>query len=261
MDLTVNGSDVFAATGGRPFDAAEASVVLLHGAGMDHTIWSLQSRYFAHHDRALLAVDFPGHGRSGGDALGSIDAMADWIIALLDAAGVKTAALAGHSMGGFAALETAARAPGRVRALALLGIGAKLPVHPDLVASAKAGEHLAFELITSWGFDTAAHFGGHTSPGMWMMDGAVRLLERSPPGALHADLEACNDYGDALDAASRVRCPTLLLLGEGDRMKPPAKGRLAELIADCRTVVLERCGHMMMVERPDATTDALSEIL
>ena len=261
MDLTVNGASVFAATGGRPFDAVSPAVVLLHGAGMDHTIWSLQARYLAHHGRALLAVDFPAHGRSGGAVLTSIDAMAEWVLGLLDAAGTETAALAGHSMGGFAALAAAARAPGRVRALALLGVGAGLPVHPDLLAAAKAGEHVAFDLITAWGFGRAAHVGGHTQPGLWMMDGGMRLLERCAPGVLFADLEACNAYKGAAEAAAKVRCPTMLLLGDDDRMTPPVRGRLAAGIGDCHSVVLERCGHMMMVERPDATTDALSQIL
>jgi pimeloyl-ACP methyl ester carboxylesterase len=69
MELTVNRRKVFAATGGRPFDAALPTVIFLHGAGMDHTVWALQTRYFAHHGQGVLAVDLPGHGRSGGSAL------------------------------------------------------------------------------------------------------------------------------------------------------------------------------------------------
>jgi len=91
MNLTVNGKDVLAATGGREFDTSLPSVVLIHGAGFDHSIWALHSRWFAHHGFALLAPDLPGHGRSKGPALNTIAEMADWTAALLDAAGATKA--------------------------------------------------------------------------------------------------------------------------------------------------------------------------
>ncbi len=261
MELTVNGHTVFAATGGKPFDRSQPAAVLIHGAGMDRTVWSLQARYFAHHGRSVAAADMPGHGRSGGELLTSIEAMADWIEALIDALGVEQVALAGHSMGAFAVLEAAARAPEKVRGLAILGIGATFDVHDDLLIAAKANDKLAFDLVTSWGFGTAGHMGGHTSPGLWMMDGGVRLMERAPAGALYADLNACNVYTGTLDAAAKIACPTLLLLGNRDRMTPPTSAQLAAAIPDCRTVTLDGCGHMMMIEQPDPTTDTLATVL
>src|SRR5208282_6918113 len=98
---------------------------------MDHTVWTLQTRYFAHHGRSVLAVDLPGHGRSEGPQPGSIEGYAEWMARLIEAAGAARAALAGHSMGALIALEAAARAPERVSALALLGVAARMPVHPD----------------------------------------------------------------------------------------------------------------------------------
>jgi pimeloyl-ACP methyl ester carboxylesterase len=261
MELTVAGHKVFAATGGRPFDPDQPSAILLHGAGMDRTVWSLQARYFAHHGRSVAAVDLPGHGRSEGALLTSVDAMADWIADVIDALGVEKVALAGHSMGGFAVLAAAARAPEKVRGLALLGIGATFAVHPELLAAAKANDGLAYHLVTSWGFGTAGHVGGHTSPGLWMMDGGVRLLERALPGALYADLNACDEFKETLDRAANVACPTLLLLGDRDRMTPPSTKQLADAITGCRTVTLEGCGHMLMIEEPDQTTDALATVL
>jgi len=119
MKLSVNGLEAFVATGGRPFDASLPTVVFLHGAGFDHTAWALHDRWFAHHGFAVLAPDLPGHGRSEGPPLPSIGEMADWAIALLDAAGVDGAHLVGHSMGSLIALEAAARHPERVTALSL----------------------------------------------------------------------------------------------------------------------------------------------
>jgi pimeloyl-ACP methyl ester carboxylesterase len=262
MEIAVDGEAVFAHTGGRPFDPGRPVLVLLHGAGMDHTAWFMQTRYFAHHGFSVLAVDLPGHGRSGGRALGSVAALADWTAALLDVVGAEKAVLAGHSLGALAALETAARHPGRVRAVALLGVAAVMPVHPDLLAAAGADDHLAFDLVNDWAHGRGAHVGRHKTPGLWMMGGCVRLLERSRPGALHADLRACDDYKTAPEAAAGIRCPALLLLGDGDQMAAPKAARLlAERIANCRTVVLADCGHMMMTEQPDATIDALRDFL
>ncbi|MFQ5776278.1 MAG: alpha/beta fold hydrolase [Kiloniellaceae bacterium] len=262
MQLVVDGRAVFAATGGRPFDPEPPAVVFLHGAGMDHTIWALQARYFAHHGRTALAVDLPGHGRSEGPGLDGIAAMAGWLVRLLDAAGLREAALAGHSMGALVALAAAAALGARVRALALLGGAPRMPVHPDLLAAAQAGDRLAFDLVTSWGHGPAGHLGGNRAPGLWLMGGAERLLERGAPGVLYRDLAACDAYADAAEAAARVACPCLLVLGAEDRMTPARAGqKLAEMIPGARVTMIPACGHMMMLEKPDRTLDALKTIL
>lgn len=262
MDIQVDGRRVFAATGGRPFDPAVAPVVLLHGAGMDHTAWGLQTRWLAHHGRSVLAVDLPGHGRSEGPGLASIADLAGWTVALLDAAGVAVAAVAGHSMGALVALAAVAAAPGRFRSLALLGVTPDMPVHPDLIAAARAGGLLAPELMNAWGFGTRAQLGGHRAPGLWMVGGGIRLVALTEPETLATDLEACAAYGGGLAAAGQVRCPSLLLLGEDDRMTPASRARpLQQAIAGLRVITLPGAGHMMMVERPDETLAALAEIL
>ena len=258
--MAVDGKRVFAATGGRPFDPGQPTVLFIHGAGMDHTVWALQTRYFAHHGRSVLAVDLPGHGRSSGALLRSVGAMASWIVHVLDAAVVQSAALVGHSMGALIALEVAASAPGLARSLALLGVADRMPVHPDLQAAADGNRRLGAELVSSWGHGRSGHLGGNPAPGLWMMGGSQQLLERAPAGALAADLAACNAYDGALAAAARVACPTLLLLGALDRMTPPAKAKpLADAIRRARTVILPAAGHMLMSERPDAVIDALRE--
>jgi pimeloyl-ACP methyl ester carboxylesterase len=262
MDLVVDGRNVFVSSGGRPFDPVHPTVVFLHGAGMDHTEWMLQARYFAHHGRGVLAVDAPGHGRSQGPALRTVPDLAAWVVKVLDAATVERAALVGHSMGALVALETAARAPARVWALGLLGVATRMPVHPDLQKAADANERAAVDLVASWGFGRRAHLGGAKAPGSWMLGSGVRLLERAPDGALAAGLAACNAYTGALEAAAKVTCPTLLLLGEIDRMTPPAGARdIGAKIPGARTVVLPQAGHMLMVEDPDRTIDALGEII
>lgn len=258
MELQINDQRVYVYTGNRPARSEQATLVFLHGAGMDHTVWLLQSRYFAHHGYTVLVVDLPGHGRSGGEALESITAMADWSVALLDTLEVQQAALVGHSMGSLIALETAARYPGRVRKLALLGTAVPMSVGPPLLAAAQNNQHAAIDMITLWGLGTRAQLGGNRVPGLWMMGSTERLLERAAPGVLYRDLNACNDYSHGLESAARVTCPAWLILGEGDRMAPPRATReLIQRLPDGHTVVLSDCGHMMMMEQPDRTLDAL----
>jgi len=262
MMVTVDGHEVFAATGGRPFDPKLPAVVFVHGAGMDHTVWALQTRYFAHHGRTVLALDLPGHGRSGGKALASIEDMAAWLGRFLDAAGLKEAALAGHSMGALAALAATAILPGRVRALALLGAAPRMPVHPDLLAAAKENRHLAVELVTSWGHGAAGHLGGNRAPGLWLLGGAERVLERCPPGVLYVGLAACDTYTRAMEAAAKVSCPCRVITGDGDLMTPAKAGaKLAAAIEGAQVTLIEGCGHMMMLENSDETLDALRKVL
>lgn len=258
MKLEVDGRAVFATTGGVAFDPGKPAVIFLHGAGFDRTAWRLQTRWFAHHGRSVLAVDFPAHGRSEGPMLASIAAMADWVAALVDATGVGKAALVGHSMGALVALDCAARHGGKVRALALCGVAAEMPVHPEMLESAKANTLKVQELMTFWGIGNALHKGGMVSPGLWLRRESLAVLVGNRPDVIHADLAACNAYKDAIARAAEIKCPTMLVLGDGDLMTPAAKAKpLAAAIAGAKTVVLPDCGHFMMVERPDETLDAL----
>ena len=244
MQLQVQGEPVYAYTGGKPLDANLPAVVFLHGAQLDHSVWALQSRYFAHHGHGVLAVDLPGHGRSGGAPLASIAAIADWIAALLDAAGLARAALVGHSMGSLAALVAASRHPERVARIALLGTAVPMPVSRALLDAARLDEPRAISMINAWSHSPRAHVGGNTAPGMWLYGTAQRLMERSPPGVLHNDLSACNAFSFGAGDAARVRCPLLILCGARDQMTAPRAARaLARLSSRGRGVERRRPGR------------------
>src|ERR1700721_857467 len=151
MQLSVDGVDTFVATGGRPFDKSLPSVVMLHGAGFDHSTWALHTRWFAHHGFAVLAPDLPGHGRSSGKPLPTIADMADWTAALIEASGATKAKLVGHSMGSLIALETAARHPAKISGLSLIGTAAIMTVGPDLLKAAEANDQVAIDMVSIWG--------------------------------------------------------------------------------------------------------------
>ena len=262
MHLDVDGHSVYAYTGTREIDASKPTVIFVHGAGNDHSVFALQSRYFAWHGMNVLAVDLPRHGRSAGAALASVEAIAEWLHALVGAVRVDRVALVGHSMGSLAALECAARYPNRVAKLALLGPSSPMPVHDDLLAAAEANDHVAYDLINNWSFSPTAQLGANEMPGFWMLGNAMRLLERSQPGVLSNDLLACHRYANGLAAAAKVRCPTLVILAARDVMTPLRNSTaLIAALADVTTVSLPETGHAMMAERPGEVLDALRAFL
>ena len=255
MRITVDGHPVFVGTGsGHP--AADApAVVFLHGAAHDHTVWVMPARFFARHGRRVLAPDLPGHGRSGGPALETIEALADWLARLLDAVGVTTATIVGHSMGALIAQAFAIRHPARTRAIVFLGVSAPMPVTERLLNAAKANESSATDMANGWSHSARGKLGGNPNPGMWMLGGGARLIERSGPSVHYADLAACNAFKSD---PSQVAVPTLVIVGDADQMTPARAGRdVAARIPHARLVTLVGCGHAMLSEQPNEVLDAL----
>ena len=262
MNFTVDGKQAFAYSAAHAIDAGRPTVAFLHGAGLDHSWFGLQSRYFGYHGRNVLALDLPGHGRSEGAPLASVEAMADWVVRVLDSLGLGKAALVGHSMGALIALECAARHPARVERIALIGVAYPMKVSEAFLEAARRNEHDAFDMSTIWGHAAQVPLASNPNPGMWMYGDTLARLERLAPGVLHTDLEACNGYAAGLESAARVKCPALFLLGRRDVMTPPkAAAALAQAIPGSRTVQIGSSGHSLMAEAPDAVLDALIEFL
>jgi len=249
-NLSVRGENVRVAGVLPDADANAPITLLVHGAGMDHTVWSPVTAAFTEAGRPWLAVDLPGHGGSAGSLLGSISEMADWLAGVVGELGDAAVIAAGHSMGALVVLELAARHPGKIQAAALLGVAAQMPVHPDLLAMAQANDPKASALIAKWGVGARAQ--GDVAPQV------AACVTGAPAGALHADFVACDAYRDAEAMAAQVACPMLLLLGEEDRMTPPDKAEpLVRAAQDSRRTVLPETGHMMMLEAPGACAEAL----
>jgi pimeloyl-ACP methyl ester carboxylesterase len=262
MDLTVQGRMAFAYTGGKAFDPRLPCVVFVHGAELDHSVWVLQSRYLAHHGHGVLAVDLPAHGRSEGPPRASIEAIADWVVALLDAAGVKQATLIGHSMGALVALDCAARHRARVSRIALLGAAFPMRVSDELLSATRDDEPLAQDMVNIWSHATYAHYPSNPGPGFWVRGENLRLMQRQNPGVMHVGFKACNDYAAGAERAAQVACPVLFILGRRDVMTPARSGReLAKAIRGARVVEIDACGHNSMAEKPDHVLDALIAFL
>ena len=263
MLLDVNGRTAYAYTAGSA--PGKTAIVFIHGAQNDHSVWTAQARTLAHQGHHVLAVDLPGHGRSAGPALATVEEMATWLLDLLDAAGIDRAVLAGHSMGSLVALEAASRAGARVRALALVGSTWPMKVSDALLETARTNEAAAIDMVNLWSHAAIAPAAPSRPQGVWLAGASRRLMQRlsqvNPDRLFHTDFVACNTYANGGAAAQAVACPTLFVQGRRDVMTPPrsAQGFVAA-IPHARVVAVD-CGHALMTERPDEVNAALADFV
>ena len=272
MKLDVHRNEAYAYTGGKPFDAALPCVVFIHGALHDHSAWTLLARWCAHHGHGVLALDLPGHGRSAGPAPGSVQAAADWVLAVLSAAGVDQpaqATLVGHSMGSLIALEAAARAPTRVGRLVMVGTAYPMKVSQALLDTARDAPLQAIDMVNAFSIGTLAAKPSYPGPGMWLHGSNRALMRRvlAGPNAsacevnlFHHDFSVCDRYTNGLQAAAGVACPVTMVLGAMDQMTPPRSTREIAAALKARVVSLPS-GHHLMGEAPDGLLAALRDAL
>jgi pimeloyl-ACP methyl ester carboxylesterase len=264
MKLDVNGRSAHIYTGGKPFDPTLPCIVFVHGALHDHSVWTLLARWFAHHGHGVLAVDLPGHGQSYGPPLPSVEATADWLLALLDAADVQQAALAGHSMGSLIALEAAARAPQRVPRLIMIGTAYPMKVSDALLSTAREQPLKAIDMVNAFSISTHAAKPSYPGPGMWLHGSNRALMRRTLASGgttdgrnlFEHDFRVCDAYAGGLEAAARVTAPVTFVLGRHDQMTSPKSTRDIAAALKAKLVTLDS-GHNMMAEAPEAMLEAV----
>ena len=262
MRIMVHNHEIFASTGGREFDPTGPVLLFIHGSGQSHLTWVLQGRFFANRGWQVLAPDLPGHYLSGGNALSSIELMADWCADLLTSAGVKTAAIIGHSQGGLVALELARRYPQRVTKLAIIASAMAIPVHDSLLDMATNTEEKAATAMVAWGHDAIGHAHDHTMPGQSHLGYGEKVMGQNPTGVLLTDLTACNQYKDGEVAAKAVACPSICILAERDKMTPAKFGKaLGDVLPDNQTHIINGAGHFVHSEKPVETNMLLRSFL
>lgn len=254
MELDVRGAKTYAATGGKDFDPALPTVLFVHGSGLDHRSWALQTRWFAFHGFSVLAPDFPGHSMSAGEPLETIEDMGVWLNEFMDAAGAKSAHVVGHSQGLLCALELAKKHPEKVKSLSAIGTAASIPVNPALIETAKKSAYSAAEMMIQWGFGETAHMGESAVPGMQPMAIGRQIMGRNP---VAQDLQACADYGAGAQIAASLDIPAHVVLGGADRMTPIKGGLALAEHLKAGTTILKNNGHMLPIEAPRQCLDAL----
>lgn len=270
MELTVNGSTTYCYTGGKAFDAARPTVVFLHGVLNDHSVWGLQSRYMANHGWNVLAADLPGHCRSAGEAPSSVEEGADFVAGLLDAAGLKRAALVGHSWGSLIALEAASRLGERVSHLVLVGTAAPMKVSAPLLEASLHDTEKAIHMISVFSRATLAPPPSTLGPGTWVWGASKalnrRVLRSNPEvNVFHRGFKACDSYANGEAAIAKITCPVQFILGRQDQMTLPRAAQplveKAKAAGKSVQVTYVPMGHHQMTESPDETLAALHGFL
>jgi pimeloyl-ACP methyl ester carboxylesterase len=270
MYLQVHNASTYCYTGGKAFDAAKPTAVFVHGVLNDHSVWALQSRYLAHHGWNVLAVDLPGHCRSKGQAPSTVEEAADFVGALLDAAGVQRAALVGHSWGSLIAMEAAARLKERITHAVLVGTAFPMKVSPALIEASLNKPEKALGLVNVFSRSTLAAPPSALGPGTWVYGAGMalgrRVLRSNPQVNLfHRGFVACDRYAGGEAAMPTLTCPVLFLLGGMDQMTQPkaAQGliKTAKEAGKTVQVVSLPVGHHQMTETPDLTLFAIRDFL
>ncbi|MFN9806656.1 MAG: alpha/beta fold hydrolase [Betaproteobacteria bacterium] len=258
--------DLYAYTGGKPFDPARLCVVFLHGAQHDHSVWILQSRALAHRGLAVLALDLPGQGRSAGPLEPSVEGIAGRVAAALAPLANPGFVLVGHSMGSLIALELAALLGPRVLGVALIGSAFPMRVSDALLAATRDDPAAAMQMINVWSHSASiAPFAprpGAPGPGFNIVWQNLRLMQhierRNGPDVLPTDFAACNAYAAGTERAAALACPALFVIGAADQMTPPKAARaLIDACRDRSVVTLPATGHALMTENPDGVRRAL----
>ena len=270
MYLTVNSHKTYCYTGGKALDAAKPTIVFIHGVLNDHSVWGLQSRYLANHGWNVLAVDLPGHCKSEGDVPSSVEEAADFVVALLDAAGVASAALVGHSWGSLIALEAASKLKAGASHLVMVGTAYPMKVSTALLDASLNEPMKALQMINMFSRSTLAPPPSALGPGTWVYGASMalgrRVLASNPKvNVFHIGFKACDNYANGEQAIANITCPVLFVLGEQDQMTQAkaAQTLIEKARSSGKTVKVETLavGHHQMTEAPEETLFAIFKFI
>lgn len=228
-------------------------VVLLHGAGGTHLFWPSELRRLPGY--RVYALDLPGHGKSGGRGLQSIEAYTQAVYEWMMATGLHSMVVVGHSMGAAVVLSLALDHPEIVLGLGLVGAAGRLRVAADLLQNASNQTTLqnAINLILERSFSQSA-------PPAFVAQAGRRLVE-TRMSVLYGDFLACDDF-NVSDRLGEVRAPSLVVVGEEDQMTPLRQARqLAENLPGATLAVIPGAGHMVQLEKPREIAAVVSGFL
>jgi len=235
---------VFVSTGGMDFDKEKPSILLIHGSGLTHIVWSLHEQFYTSQGYNVLSVDLPGHGNSEGSSIKSIEEISNWIKSLMTVLNIPKITIAGHSQGCLVGIDFAARYANLLSSLVLIAGSYKMPVNQDLIDLAEAGDEKAVLLMMKWGYEgSKAFIGGN--PVKKIINSSREIRE-----VLSVDLKACNNYKGGKESLEKINCPTLCIFGDLDKMVPLKVGtNMSALIKNSETKVISNCGHMIIFEK------------
>jgi len=247
---------VFVSTGGMDFDEEKSSILLMHGSGLTHIVWSLHEQFYASQGFNILSVDLPGHGNSEGPSLKSIEEISDWVKSLMNVLDIKKIIIIGHSQGCLVGIDFASRYPNLINDLVLVAGSYKMPVNQDLIDYAEAGDEKAILLMMKWGYEgSKAFIGGN--PVKKIINSSREIRE-----VLAVDLNACNNYKSGKESLEKINCPTLCIFGDLDKMVPLEVGnKMASMIKNSEKKIINNCGHMIIFEKAFEMRKIVKEFL
>ena len=247
---------MFVSTGGMDFDKEKPSILLMHGSGLTHIVWSLHEQFYASQGFNILSVDLPGHGNSEGPSLKSIEEISDWVKSLMNVLNIKKIIIIGHSQGCLVGIDFASRYPNLINSLVLVAGCYKMPVNQDLINYAEAGDEKAILLMMKWGYEgSKAFIGGN--PVKKIINSSREIRE-----VLAVDLNACNNYKDGKQSLEKINCPTLCIFGDLDKMVPLEVGnKMSSMIKNSEKKVINNCGHMIIFEKAFEMRKTVKEFL
>ena len=256
MIFQLENKNIYASDSGQGLDIKKDTMIFLHGSGLSHIVWSLAEQFFSSKNFNVLSLDLPGHGNSDGPCLDSIEKIADWLENVFDKLKLKDLILVGHSQGCLEILEYSYKYKERLKKLVFIGGSNKMPVHPDLIELAQNGHSDAVKLMMKWGYEGSKKFIGGNP---------VEKIIQSPRDIseiLAVDLKACNNYSNGSEAAKDIDFPSMLILGELDKMINLEAGKkFSNLIKNSTTHVIKGCGHMIMIEKAFEMREKILEFL
>ena len=256
MIFQVDSKNVFASDSGQGIDKNKDTIVFLHGSGLSHIVWSLAEQYLSNHNYNVLAIDLPGHGNSEGVCLKSIEEISDWLEKVFEELNISKLTIIGHSQGCLEALEYSSKYTERIKNLIFVGGSYRMPVNQDLIDLAESGDDKAVQLMMKWSYENSKKFiGGNPVEKIISSPRDIREI-------LAIDLVACNNYKNGSEALKSIKCPTLFIFGELDKMVNLEKGKkFAELIPNAKIHIIKDCGHMIMFEKALEMREKISEFL
>ena len=247
---------MFVSTGGIDFDEEKSSILLMHGSGLTHIVWSLHEQFYASQGFNILSVDLPGHGNSEGPSLKSIEEISDWVKSLMNVLDIKKIIIIGHSQGCLVGIDFASRYPNLINDLVLVAGSYKMPVNQDLIDYAEAGDEKVILLMMKWGYEgSKAFIGGN--PVKKIINSSREIRE-----VLAVDLNACNNYKSGKESLEKINCPTLCIFGDLDKMVPLEVGnKMASMIKNSKKKIINNCGHMIIFEKAFEMRKIVKEFL
>ena len=231
----------------------DSPVILIHGAGSSHLCWPAEIRRM--NGQRVLAVDLPGHGKSGGVAQQSIRAYTEQMMEFITALGLYQAVFVGHSMGGAIALDMAVQHPEHVAGLGLISTGAYLGIEKNFL------EDLSNPLTVPAA--VAAFTGRAFSPqaNAALVEKSMNLMRETRPSVLFGDFNACANY-DLRESAGRIEAPAWVIVGTEDKVTPVAYAHfLVDRIQAARLQMIPNTGHMAFLEQPGRVAQGLQQFL